>query len=382
MNIQYLSKIMKEKYLLEKNTSYQRISDLEVQEVLSGTIIPMERIEIDNTKSFYISGGVYDENMELIPLSLNKRVSPPNFYWSYDDWYSGFDKFNLKQNTKDKTIIFLGAFHPHFAHFILESMSRFWIFLNDEYLNAECVYISENEINRDYFDWIKLFGVNPSRISRLTEKTTYSKVIVPEMSLRLHDYYHPRFKSIIDKIILKVPFKPNNKVYYISRKNIGNKRIFGEKSLEYFFKILNIEYLYPETLSAEELIFKLKSCKKVVAISGTSSHNSLFMSDNSILVCLNRSPHLHPPQSMIDHMKNLKTTYVDVFLFSFLNLDWSSGPFYVYPSKYFMKFIYNDFSFKKPFNLTTIYCSLFSFFSFIFRSFKIKIALFLARKKN
>lgn len=382
MSNQYLCNLMNKKYLLEKNTSYQRTSDLEVQEILSGTIIPMKKIENCRTKSFFITGGVYDENLELITLSLNKRVSPPNFYCNYEDWYGGFDELNLNKNTNDKTIIFLGAFHPHFAHFILESLSRFWIFLNDEYPNVECVYISENEINKDYFEWIKLFGIQPSRISRLTEITTYSKVIVPEMSFRLHDYYHPLFKKIIDKILSNVPSKPNNKIYYISRKYIENKRIFGEKSIEYLFSGLNIEVLYPETLTAQELIFKLKSCKKVIAISGTSSHNSLFMMDNSNLVCLNRSPHFHPPQSMIDDMKNLKTTYIDVFRFSFINKNWSSGPFFVYPSKYFMKFISNNFNFYKQSNLLTIHRILFSFLLFLIRSFKIKIGLLLFQKKN
>ena len=76
MNIQYLSDIMKKKYLLEKNTSYQRTNDLEVHKVLSGTIIPMEKVEIINTKSFFIipkEGMTEDMRHELRGL-LNKKI--------------------------------------------------------------------------------------------------------------------------------------------------------------------------------------------------------------------------------------------------------------------------------------------------------------------
>lgn len=368
----FCSQKMKNLYSIEKNTNYKRTSDLNKKEVLNGTIIPLEKSIIQDSNALYY-GGVYDEKMELLPISLNKRVSPPNFNYSFDEWYSGYDKqnFHLNKNYEDKNVIFLGAFHPHFGHFFLESLSRLWIFFESNYHDYEYVYISENEIQKDFFDLIILFGLDIQKVKRLTNPTTYKKIIIPEMSLRLHDYYHDNYKKIFDKIIEKIPSDFNNKTYYLSRKNIKNSRVYGEKTLEYFLNKLDIEILYPEKITIVDLISKLKSSKQIIAISGTNSHNSIFMNDNSKLICFSRSSHYHPPQSMIDQMKNLKTSYVDVYLLKFG--DWSGGPFYIYPTKYFFRLINSEFSilFKNDYKSTIIGIN--EFLKYVYQNAKISI---------
>jgi hypothetical protein len=357
------------KYSVEKNTNYKYNNDLVIQEVFDGTLIPLEKNRSYNSTDNYY-GGVYDEMMNLLPLSLNSRVSPPNFEYNFNQWYSGYntDTFSYSKKTENINVIFLGAFHPHFGHFILESISRLWIFLESSYSDFEYVYISEKDISIDYLKLIQLFGIDISKLRRITEPTTFSRIIIPEMSLCLHSHYHLNYKKIINKITEKIPSIPSNKIYYLSRRNIKNSRVFGEITIEYILKKLNVEFIYPESLSIIDLIHKLKSCKKIIAISGTNSHNSIFMQEKSNLICLNRSQHYHPPQSMIDDFKNLNTLYIDVFLFS--KVDWSSGPFYLYPTKHFHNWISAEFKQKIKINPSIFLQVIFEFLKFLYINFK------------
>jgi len=357
----------------EKNTIYQRSTDLLKIEVPNGTMVPLEKNDTQkNPISFF--GGCYDENMTLVPLSLNKRVSPANYNCHFDEWYSGFnlDVLSKKPKFKMKKVIFLGAFHTQFGHFILESLSRLWIFLDNDYYDYELIYISEKEINTEYLNLIKLFGLELQKVNRLTEVTTFTEIIIPEMSLRLHDYYHINYKKIIDRVTEKFKYVPNNTIYYLSRANIKNSRVYGERALEYFLAKINLQFLYPEMLTIEELIIKLRSCRKVISISGTSCHNSIFMRDGSSLVCFSRSPHFHPPQIMIDRMKNLKTFYVDIFLFPSRNL--SGGPFFIFPTKYFFNWIYTQFHIKLRLDLFSIFTCLIGLQRFIMQKLKLFVA--------
>jgi len=372
----YGSSIMQKKYISEKNTNYQKSDKLKIKIVENGLVIPLEK-SIKNDFSFY--GGVYDYDMNLIDLSLNTRRSPPSFNYQYNEWYCGYnsDILNFKIKEESKTVVFLGAFHSHFGHFILESISRLWFFLEKNNKDLEYVFISENDINNEFLEFIRLFGLNITNINRVKSPTRYSKVIIPEMSIRLHDYFHLSYKKIIDKMIFNVPVESKKKVYYLSRQNIKNNRVFGEYLFELTFKILNIEFLYPENLSAIKLISKLQSSKKIIAISGTNSHNSIFIPDNATLVCLNRSPHFHPPQIMIDRMKKLKTLYIDIFLFRFG--DWSTGPFFIYRSKYFVKWIYSEF--EKKINNKITFAFISELMTYFIRVVKIIIANIIYKSK-
>jgi hypothetical protein len=93
-----------------------------------------------------------------------------------------------------------------------------------------------------------------------------------------------------------------------------------------------------------ETISVLKGCDEFVATSGTNIHNSIFMEDGKATICLNRSAHFHPLQTMIDRMKKLKVTYVDIFIFS-TNNNFGNYPCFVTLTSSLKEF-FNDNNFR------------------------------------
>jgi len=124
---------------------------------------------------------------------------------------------------------------------------------------------------------------------------------------------------------------------YFSKAKIKNNRAVGEASIEKVFSKNGFIVLYPESLSMHEMIAILRGCKTFVATSATNIHNSIFMDDGSTFVCLNRSAHIHPVQTMIERMRHLNGIYIDVFYFS-SDKNFGDAPCLLVPTKYLLNF--------------------------------------------
>jgi hypothetical protein len=169
------------------------------------------------------------------------------------------------------------------------------------------------------------------RVVRIEKPTIFRDVIVPEQSIRLHDYYCKEYKQTIDQIMVAIQPVTNAKVYF-SKKERKNDRAIGEAPIESVVANDGFAVYFPEYMSVVETLSVLKGCGVFLATSGTNIHNSIFLRDGATSICLNRSAHFHPVQIMIDRMKSLNSIYVDAFLFG-SGTNWSSGPFFLFATE-------------------------------------------------
>jgi len=342
---------MLESHMMECQTNYNKSDALRVEKVVNGIVHPLQLSKANKIEDNEF-GGVTDEKMNFIELSLNKRSSPPNFIINFHDWYIGANPdCNVADiDYIDEEVVFLGALPKHYGHFILEGLSRLWFCLSPKRSKSsyKFVYISGGGEDR-FHEFFRLFGLEEQNIVKITKPTKFRTVIVPEQSIRLHDYYHTKYKETIDRIKESVAPKDIEKVYF-SKENIGNNRAIGEDLIEKVFSRNGFTILHPENLSMYEMISILKGCKVFAATSATNVHNSIFMNDGNKFVCLNRSAHFHPVQTMIERMRCLQGVYVDVFYFS-SNRNFGNAPCLLAPTKYLFdffksyKFTFNEFEF-------------------------------------
>lgn len=344
----YCDRNMSHKYWIECDTEYEKSIPLEVLQVNNGIVHPLTSYREDSNQT---SGGVTDENSKFIELSLTKRVSPPNFSCEFTDWYCGCSQnFQLEEaDYVDEDVVFLGALSSHYGHFITEGLARLWFFLDAKNQHYKGVYISDSRNNK-FTDCFKFFGIKDQNFLEITKPTRFRSVIVPEQSIRLHDFYHLKYKQTIDKIKEKIVAAQYTKVFFSKAKS-GSGRGIGELPIQTVFEKNGFTIFYPEKMSMYETISVLKGCDEFVATSGTNIHNSVFMDDGKAIVCLNRSAHFHPLQIMIDHMKSLKTTYIDVFMFS-TDDNFGDAPCFVAITSFLRKYFNNkNYSYNRIYSL-------------------------------
>jgi hypothetical protein len=328
---------MTSKYEKEMETSYEKKRPLEVVTVDNGIVHPLDMAQSGAVESRQY-GGVTDHEFKFIPVSLTSRVSPPNFSYKFEDWYLGAKPDLVVADIPylDEDVIFIGAMPKHYGHFILEGLSRLWFFLDRANLKYRSVYISE-DTSETFFDFLKYFGLKDVNILRISTPTQFRSVIVPEQSIRLHDYFHGMYRSTIDQIKSNVTPSKYDKVFF-SKRESRNQRAVGESSNDAAFVQNGFHIFYPEKMSVYETISVLSGCTTFVATSGTNIHNSMFMDNGTDIICLNRSAHFHPIQIMIDRLRDFNAVYVDTFLFS-SKASFGDSPCLIAPTRHLFRFM-------------------------------------------
>jgi len=330
----YCNTKMQNDYDLECDIGHEKNTELEVKKVANGIVHPLKK----NVKGVSaLTGGVTDSNFGFVELSLTKRVAPASFDMVYQDWFRGPIKETDLNSIKyiDEDVVFLGALNGHYGHFILEGLSRLWYFLNPENAHLKAAYISEGS-NEKFISFFSLFGLKDQDIIEIIEPTRFRSVVIPEQSIRLHDFYHILYKKTIDRIKESVTSGSSKKVFFSKQLSKAGRAI-GESVIENVFKNNGYEIFYPERMTPYETVCIIKGCDNFVASSGTNIHNSIFLDDKKSMVCLNRSEHIHPIQIMIDRMRGLNAAYIDVFVTSSAE-NFGDKPCFVAMTKYLKKY--------------------------------------------
>lgn len=355
----FCSPEMLEKFDKSYKINYKKENELEVLTVKNGIIHPLELSETmqNGNKQF---GGVTDENLKFIDFSLQKRYKEDS-KTNEDDWYIGANP-NLNPKTIkyiDEEIVFLGPIKKHFAHFYLETLSRIWFFLDQNHLNYKIAYLTQDgdkpkyELMNEFFN---LLGLQMENFIEIKEPTKFKNVIIPEQSYELQHNYHPLYKQTIDRLKLTITPGIHKKVYFSKKFNYpGSPRTIGDYISEELFKKNGYSIFYPDKMNLTETLSILKGCEEFVASSSSNAYNAIFLNDETKVIVLNRSEHVHPTQTMIDKMKNLKSIYIDSF-YGLLPVDWSIGPFTFCYTKYlenFLKKYQMNFNKKKLFEKYT-----------------------------
>jgi hypothetical protein len=278
-----------------------------------------------------------DAQLNFVPLSATERVAGRRFDTPLPDWYVGADPACAPEGIEhiDEDVVFLGAFSKHYGHFLLEGIARLWAYLRPELAHMKAVYIAEPGVDR-FNDVFTFFGLPPGNLVKITRPTRFRSVTVPEQSMRIQDRCHPLYKATVDRIKSRIPAAAHRKVYF-SKEMRFNHRGIGEKPMEDVFVRNGYALFYPERLSMFETIAILKGCESFAASSGTNAHNAIFLNDGARCISLNRSPHVHYVQTMIDRLKGLDAVYVEAHV-SLLPASWSVGPFLFGPTRQLLDF--------------------------------------------
>jgi hypothetical protein len=328
----------------EARVDYEMKDELNYEMIARGIVHPLEMSETGVAEHRQY-GGVTDASLNFVELSATRRTPGRLQRSESPEWYVGA-KPGLNPSTIeyiDDDVVFIGPLSKHYGHFILEGLARLWFFLADANRKYKAVYMSEPGVDR-FNDVFAIFGIASENLFRISKPTAFRSVIVPEQSMRIQDRVHRKYKETVDRIMHDIPPAGHRKVYF-SKEARGNFRGMGEKPLEQIFAANGYQIFYPERLSMFETLSVLKGADRFAASSGTNAHNAIFLRDGAMSICLNRSPHVHYIQTMIDRLRGLDAWYVEANV-SILPADWSVGPFLFGPTRHLINFLnYQGFSF-------------------------------------
>lgn len=352
----YTNDEFKKEYDKNFNFAAIKADDLSLDYFENVLIMPYKNSFKDGVELLPHFGGVFDENFDLIEQSVQtysnflggSKGEIKKAYGRIDD--------DLKESPRDyidEEVVFIGKAYGiyQYGHFLLETLSRLWFFLDgDQEVNSKykiCYISGENpndEPSECFFELFELFGLKKEQFVRIDRPTSCKKVIIPEQSFRLSDYAHKKYLEVINKIKENVTAAKYEKIYFSRSRHTGAAQTFGEKQIENVFKKNGYKVFYPERLGIKDQISLLKGCKKFAGVAGTALHNALFAEDGIECIYINRSMDVCSPQLLIDKLKSFNIYFVDSYL-SILPVYFCCNPYLLGLNENLEKF-FQDFKFK------------------------------------
>ena len=234
---QYLRPVKAEKlYDAFNKTEYRR--GLTSEEYIKATILPVRREECGKPDL----GGAVDRNGEYIISS----VTPGWASGWYDDYQCTYCEY---------TAVYCGRMIGHWGHFLLESITRLWFFLEHDDPSYTYVFIVDEgtspPIIGNFRQFFELLGII-DRLVFLNKPTQYNKVIIPGRSFQSNRFYYQEYSDILDRVIYNsyrtVTACSLEKRIFLSRRYFDRavKSEVGLEMLDSFFSRNGYNIIYRE----------------------------------------------------------------------------------------------------------------------------------------
>ena len=311
--------------------NHEDLNSAYIKRVENGLLLPQKNGELP-----WGIGGCLDANDSLVEEST--------VYSAFGGKYS-YD--NEEVEIIEDSIIYIPIIPKHWGHFLIDTVSRLWVFLDQNYPtdNMRVFYNSwgfeNNEISGNYKRFLELMGIY-ERMEPVDHCIRAKEIWIPSYSMSFSKTYHPCYKTIFDYVTqraMKTDSIKNLKKYkniYFSRTQLATSKMkeIGEMDLENIFKANGFKILYPEKMSLEEQIFYFQTSDIVCAMSGTIMHNIGFADESTKLFILNRTCMMNHPQLMLNRLFPYTAIYIDAYkeLTTHFPRDYGTGPFWLEPN--------------------------------------------------
>jgi len=251
-------------------------------------------------------GGVLDQNEQFVELSAN----PGRIGGTYP-----VDKLFYRE----ERVVFCGYLYQHWGHFLVESVSRLWYFMQNDPTVDKYVFFLDNDqdrkIGRNHQAFLELLGIWDKTIF-LTCPTRFREVIVPEPSYVCMQYWSEQYLTVFDAVARNVQPDPSwetpKKIFFTrSLFAKGSEYEFGLDALDDFFHTNGYTILSPETFSLAQMIHYIRNASVVASISGTLPHNMLFGKNGQKIEILERLVINVDHQVCINQMRQLEAVHID-----------------------------------------------------------------------
>lgn len=324
IHFDYMDEIHKKEYQELEEKDYFRKDTRKAITVKGGRILPYRK----EAGEEHAAGGVIDAAGVYIEESAQHIVGT--------EMNHGYEVKNPEK--KPMRVMYFGAYHKHWGHFLTEMVSRCWYLTwhQPEQEDFYVAYSMKNDTTNEpmsgsFREFLTILGVSEERLILVTEPTEFQEVILPEKSCEAGQWYTREYCQIFSYLAEQVgiPEKVYEKLYLTRLKSRAlSQTQIGERTIMKEFKKNGYKVVAPEQFSLTEQIRMLASCKKLVVVEGTLMHNLLFCKESIDITIINRVVGTNAYQPLIHQAKSAEVSYVDAHL-SFFPV-FAGGPFLFY----------------------------------------------------
>ncbi len=289
------------------NNGFYKKDQLISETFNNAVVLPLKKDPDDQLQ--FGKGGVIANREYIESSGIEGRVGG---YYTFDN-----------PEYRDQKVVYCGALIRQWGHFLVESVSRLWYWLENDDTIDRYVFISNNswfgkkeDIRGNYREFFELLGIW-NRLDIVTSPIEYKEVVIPELAYSRKYYYSNQYKAIFNRVIKKALESSSHKScpekIFLSRARLKKavQNECGLDLLDHYFVINGYSVLYPETITLSELIQILHGAETCAAESGTLPHNFLFCEDGKKIEIIERQTTVNEIQANLDQVRDFDVTYID-----------------------------------------------------------------------
>ncbi|ESQ88908.1 hypothetical protein ABAC460_14095 [Asticcacaulis sp. AC460] len=260
--------------------------------------------------------GIFDSEGRIVPAAIDFRT--PQLL-SKQSLAARIELSEVTQTAPDVLYIYCGYMNPHFGHFLINTLSRFWDVAYLRGMRAKFVYHGVDIAAMYSLPFVRAIfeamGLIREDFVTFDTPTRLSNLIVPDTSFQEQRAGFTRFRDLcLDlgrKLSPKSDAEPNERPIYYSKSRLqsGVGGFDNEAEFETVMAGLGVDIVYPETLSLAEQIRLLNSRSLVFGTAGSFLHNTIFCESDARFVILNPSLQINTNFTIIDKLTGSDVTY-------------------------------------------------------------------------
>jgi hypothetical protein len=275
-----------------------------------------------NRKERTYSGCVYDSEGKVVRIS--QRSNEAGVTWRHDD--PDVLSRGPRARNVDGRSVYLGHYSGHYGHFLMETLSRFWVLADDAPFDAVVFQPFVHEVPRpaDFAPAraaLACFGIDEERVVFADQPLRAAELTVPSALCVINVGAHPDQALVYRRIASccterYTPDAPTADKLYISRSAFnGFQPVTNEHEVEEMFASLGFAVIHPERLTFEEQVVAFGAADVVAGFTGSGMHNSVFMREGSLAMSIGHLRRLRPdepvPNQLIcDNLAGVRTAFV------------------------------------------------------------------------
>jgi hypothetical protein len=229
--------------------------------------------------------GIFNSHNELIESAVDRTF--PNDSMIFQDGKSPVDYQEITGEAPIESYIYGGRFNPHFGHFLIEVLPRYWMLATEQtfagqilvHTNAHLDFFESFPFARSIFQGL---GLSKDRFVGFDQPTKSHRLTIPNVSFRAQTFGHPIFQQLCRKIgheLLKsrnIEFQ--TKPVWLSKAKLtaGVSTTINEGELDIELSNLGFDILYPETMDFVDQVSLFYSRRKIFGTTGSAFHVALF----------------------------------------------------------------------------------------------------------
>ncbi|GJD79210.1 glycosyltransferase family 61 protein [Methylobacterium gregans] len=259
--------------------------------------------------------GVYRSDGKLIEAAAHKR-GPGRLLLGQSETLGTSTEFH----TVDGPGIYGGLTIPHFGHYLLSTLSRYWTDLRADFPGSK-IYIHTME---DLGGWLarpfvrqtlSALGFQDSDFVPIDRPMRLRHLIVPassfiEQSVAFQAYGETG--RLVGERLCGAPPKVRSEPVYLSKEQLagGVWTADNESDLVEALREAGVRIVYPETLSLPEQTRIFAEHRTIIGLAGSALHTSLLSGGGHRLIGLYPTEMVNSNFLLIDKIKNNRSSYL------------------------------------------------------------------------